>query len=153
MILEWKIIKKSGHMRPKLRYKVRLEDFEKDLAVPMVRISSSIPKPVDSWQAHAWPGTNELAPGYETEYYDIFTPSHKTEQLEEVLTLPMRETRLYPEVEESFLNLRQAYEQVLVTAYENSAFEQEGRLELSMPIKKLIAPHAVAARFLKAAGL
>ncbi len=153
MILEWKIIKKSGHMRPKLRYHVRLEGFEKELAVPMVRITSTIPKPPDLWQGHVWPGTNEQAPVYEPEYYDIFTPSHKTAELEEVLILPMRENRQYPEVEESFLNLRRAYEDALVAAYENSAFEQEGRLELSLPTKRLMAPQAAAVRFLKAEGL
>jgi hypothetical protein len=153
MILEWKIIKKSGHMRPKLRYHVRLEEFEKDLAVPMVRITSIIPKPPESWQGHVWPGTNELGPGHEQQYYDLFTPSHKTGEREEVLTLPMRENRLYPEVEDSFLALRRAYEDALMSAYENSAFEQEGRLELSLAVKKLMAPRTVAARFLKAAGL
>ncbi|WP_028575820.1 hypothetical protein [Desulfonatronovibrio hydrogenovorans] len=150
MILEWKITKKAGHLRPKLHYLVRLEDFERDLAVPMVRITSTIPKPPEHWQGHVWPGTNELGSGYVPEYYDIFTPSHKTRELQEVLILPMQTDRQYPEVEESFLNLRRAYEEVLVAAYENSSYEQSGRLDMSLETKKIIAPRTAAARFLEA---
>jgi len=148
MRIEWKIKKRAGHLRPKLYYEITLEPFEIDLAVPMARISSTIPKPPDAGQHYVWPGTKERGKETPTEVYDLFTPSHKTGQCSAMLMLPARADNQYPEVAESFLDLRAAYEKVLLEAYENSAFETRGSLELTPETKKRLAPGVAAARFL-----
>jgi hypothetical protein len=149
MIIEWKIEKRAGHLRPKLYYEIRLEPFETALAVPMVRITSTIPKPPDPGQHYVWPGTRECGKEQVTEVYDLCTPSHKTARCREMVRLPMRPEGSYPEVEASFLLLRESFEKVLIDAYENSAFTTTGRLELTPETKRRIAPAAVADRFLK----
>jgi hypothetical protein len=153
MRIEWKIQKNAGHLRPKLRYRLSLEPFELSLAVPMVRISSTIPKPQDAWQSHVWPGTLECGGKCPTATYDLCTPSHKTGSADGVLTLPARPDNRYPEVEESFCRLRRAYESALMDAYRNSAFEVRGSMEMTSETRQRIAPAAAAARFLQAVGL
>jgi hypothetical protein len=151
MHIEWKILKQAGHLRPKLYYEITLDSFEIALAVPMVRMTSTIPKPPDAGQSHVWPGTKERGKELPTEVYDLCSPSHKTGRCKEMLMLPMRPDNHYPEVEASFLKLRRAYEKVLVEAYENSAFEIQGCVEMIPETKRRVAPGVVAARFLKLA--
>jgi hypothetical protein len=148
MLIEWRIHKKAGHLRPKLSYETILEPFEVALAVPMVRMKSSIPKPPDAGQHYVWPGTKECGNEAPVETYNLFSPSHRSGRCKEVLTLPMRKNNHYPEVEESFLKLRQAYEKVLQEAYENSAFETQGRLDMSTDTKRRVAPGVAASLFL-----
>jgi hypothetical protein len=148
MRIEWKIQKKAGHLRPKLHYRITLETFEIDLAVPMVRIASTIPKPPDAGQHYVWPGTKECGRELPEEVYDLYTPSHKTGHCRETLMLPMRKEKDYPEVEASFIRLRQAYEEALLAAYANSAFETRGRLEMTTATKRQMAPAVAARRFL-----
>lgn len=153
MIILWNIRKKTGHLRPKLWYRIRLDPFEVALAVPMIRIASTIPKPPDAWRGHVPPTALKDGREETTAHYDLCSPSHQTGTLAEVLTLPMRLDNHYPEVEESFLALRRAYEQALVEAYENRAFEEEGRLEMSPETKRRIAPGVAASRFLEVLGV
>ncbi len=152
MKIDWKITKERGNLRPKLWYRIALEPFEINLGVPMVRIASTIPKPPDSWQSHSYPGRMERGDWQPDTFYYLCSPSHKTGCCEEVITLPMRENGEYPEVEESFLKLRQTYEKVLIEAYENADFKTEGSLWMSIETKKRIAPGIAAARLLEAAG-
>ncbi len=128
MKIEWTIQKKAGHLRPKLHYTITLETFETNLAVPMVRITSTIPKPPDAGQHYVWPGTKECGREQPVEVYELCTPSHKTGYCREMLMLPMRSENAYPEIEASFRKLRAAYEKVLLEAYANSAFETHGSL-------------------------
>ena len=153
MNIEWEIKKKAGNLRPRLHYRLALESFEIDLAVPMVRIISTIPKPADPWQGHVWPGTLERGRKPPEGVYELSSPSHKTGFSQAVLALPMRPDNSYPEVEESFLLLRCAYERALADAYANSAFETRGELEMSPEVRKRTAPAAAAARFLQVLGL
>jgi len=150
MRIEWKIHKRAGHLRPKLYYAMTLEDFEVELAVPMVRITSTIPKPPDAGQHYVWPGTKERGREAPTEVYDLCSPSHKTGHCRETLMLPMRQGNDYPEIEDSFLKLRQAYEDALLTAYANSAFESKGCLDMTSATKRCMAPVVAAQRFLTA---
>ncbi|WP_155310898.1 hypothetical protein [Desulfosarcina ovata] len=150
--MEWTIGKKAGHLRPKLHYTLTLEDFEIDLAVPMVRITSTIPKPPDAGQHYVWPGTKECGKEEPEEVYDLCTPSHKTGHCREMLMLPMRPGNNYPEVEVSFRQLRRAYEEALLAAYANSAFEIGGRLEMTPETKRRMAPAVAARRFLAVVG-
>lgn len=78
MLIEWKISKRAGHLRPKLYYCITLEDFEVALAVPMVCMRSTIPKPPDAGQHYVWPGTKERGQEVFEEVYELCTPSHKT---------------------------------------------------------------------------
>lgn len=148
MKIEWTINKKAGHLRPKLHYTITLEDFEIELAVPMVRMTSTIPKPPDAGQHYVWPGTKEYGKEKPEEAYDLCTPSHKTGHCREMLMLPMRPGNDYPEVEVSFRRLRRAYEKALLAAYANNAFETRGRLEMTPETKRCVAPAVVARRFL-----
>jgi hypothetical protein len=150
MLIEWRIHKRAGHLRPKLHYQITLEPFEIALAVPMASIASTIPKPPDAGQYYVWPGTKECGKEAPMEVYELCTPSHQTRCRKETVTLPMRNDNAFPEVEESFTKLREAYERVLLKAYENSAFETRGRMELSLETKRRIAPAAAAVRFLEA---
>lgn len=149
MLIEWKIHKKAGHLRPKLYYWITLGPFEIELAVPMARITSTIPKPPDAGQHYVWPGTRECGKEMPDAVYDLCTPSHATVHCREVLMLPMRHDNQYPEVEESFRRLRRAYERVLLEAHKNHSFETTGRLELTPETKREIAPDVAARRFLE----
>jgi hypothetical protein len=148
MKIEWTVKKRAGHLRPKLHYWITLEAFEIDLAVPMVRITSTIPKPPDAGQHYVWPGTKECGKEAPEEVYDLCTPSHKTGHCREMRMLPMRPGNQYPEIEASFRQLRTAYEKVLLEAYANSAFETRGSLGMSTETKKRFAPAVAARRFL-----
>jgi hypothetical protein len=148
MKIEWTVKKKVGHLRPKLHYGITLDAFEIELAVPMVRITSTIPKPPDAGQHYVWPGTKECGREEPTDVYDLYTPSHKTGQCKEILMLPMRKDSDYPEVEASFRHLRRVFENALLAAYANSAFEIRGHLDLTTKTKQRIAPEVAAARFL-----
>ncbi len=148
MRIEWIIKKRAGHLRPKLHYEITLEDFEIELAVPMVRITSTIPKPPDAGQHYVWPGTKECGRETPEEVYDLCAPSHKTGHCRDTLMLPMRRNNDYPEVEESFRELRRVYEDALLDAYANSAFEKQGRLDMTSATKRRIAPVVAVRRFL-----
>jgi hypothetical protein len=148
MRIEWKINKRAGHLRPKLYYCIILEAFEVALAVPMVSVTSTIPKPPDAGQYFVWPGTKERGKEAPDAVYELSTPSHQTARRRETLMLPMRADNHYPEVEESFLELRRAYEAVLLEAYGNTAFETEGHLDMSAQTKRRLAPSVIAERFL-----
>jgi len=149
MKIEWKIKKEAGHLRPWLSYRLVLEPFEIRLAVPMVRITSTIPKPPDAWQRHVHPGTAETKDGWAPEaFYEIVTPSHQTGCHREAISLPMRTSGKYPEVEASFMALRDVYEAALMAAYRNAAFEVRETLSLSDRAKRAIAPGVVAYQLL-----
>jgi hypothetical protein len=139
-------------MRPKLHYSIELERYEINLAVPMVTINSTIPKPPDAWQSHVYPGWNERRDWVPNIFYELSTPSHKDERLKNVLTLPMRENPEYPEVESSFSLLRDAYETALMNAYQNAGFETRGELGMSPETKRIVAPAMVAEKLLHSFG-
>ena len=149
MKIEWNIKKAGGHLRPRLSYCLRLEPFEIKLAVPMVRITSTIPKPPDAWRSHVYPGMEETNENWiPLSFYELCTPSHKSGCLRDSIHLPMRCTGAYPEVKESFLVLRETYEKALMAAYRNSAFEIRDTLDISGETQKTVAPGIVAMQFL-----
>ena len=151
MKIEWEIKKERGNLRPKLYYRAELESFEIKLGVPMVRITSTIPKPPDAWQSHSYPGRKERGCWIPEIFYELYSPSHKTIHFKETIHLPMRENCEYPEVEESFRLLRKEYEKCLKAAYHNAAFEIRGSLGISMETKKQIAPGITALKMLHVA--
>ena len=105
------------------------------------RIGSTILKPPDAWEKHAYPGKKERGVSWNLKtFYEICTPSYKTGSFEEMIPLPMRENCEYPEVEESFLLLRKEYEKSLKAAYHNAAFGIRGKLGITAETKREVAP-------------
>ena len=152
MWIEWKITKQRGNLRPVLRYTVRLEDHEKALALPPVSIVSTIPKPEEERQEHCYPGLFERAePPAFSGVYSLEAPSHKGQSWMYSLRLPWREDNAYPEVEASFLLLREALEKELEAACRSVPLELSGSMRTSGRAKAAMAPGIAAERFLKLA--
>ncbi len=149
MNIEWKIKKKRGNFRPILQYSITLTEYETELAVSAVRVLSSIPKPPDPGWTHCWPGQNERGVWEPAEYYPLMTPSHKTGHIVESVKLPWRDNNAYPEVEPSFLQLREAFERALTMAAASAPISEAGSLETSASAKRDIAPAVAAARILQ----
>lgn len=152
MRIEWKIDKKRGNLRPTITYTVSQDEHEKVLALPPVRIASTIPKPEQHWEEHCYPGRFERAGrGDSGELHELETPSHRGRPWPQTLRLPWRENNSYPEVEESFLMLRDAFEEALRAANASLPMQEEHSLETTDAAKAAIAPGALAERFLSLA--
>ena len=153
MRIEWKITKKTGYLRPVLHYAVHLEDHEKALALPMVSIVSSIPKPEEERQDFCYPGMLERASDYiPTAFHVLEAPSHKGHSWTHDLRLPWREDNAYPEVEASFQNLRDALEREIARASASRPMDVTGSLNTSVQAKSMLAPDLLAQRFLRLAA-
>lgn len=165
MHIEWNIVKKRGNLRPVLTYTVRLEEHEKALALPGVSILSSIPKPEEDRQEYCYPGQFERRPetGERNEgaasggqsglaaRYELEAPSHRGHPWARTLRLPWRESNEYPEVEASFLLLRQEVERELERASGSAPLKMQGALRTSPGGRQGIAPAILAERLLKSA--
>ncbi len=151
MKIEWSINKKRGNIRPELNYSVLLEEHEKALAMPFLRIESEIPEPPDSWQEHCYPGQHERAGLPPKGFYALETPSHKGRIWKQSLRLPWREDNAYPEVERSFAKLREAFEAELQQAYDSQPMNETKSLLGTEMAKERIAPGVLAERLLKLA--
>ena len=152
MNIEWTISKKRGNYRPVLTYTITLTEFEKSLAMPAVRITSTIPKPPEAGWAHCWPEQNERGDWTPTEYYQLQTPSHKSKDIREIIKLPWRDSNEYPEVEETLTLLRDAFETTLERSMKSSSLSQSGSIGTSMTAKTSIAPTLVADKILRSVG-
>ena len=135
MHIEWNITKRRGNIRPVLHYTVTLEEHERELALPFIRVVSTIPEPPDSWQEFCYPGQHEI-------------PSHKGRLWKQSLRLPWREENDYPEVEQSFKKLCDAFEAELKAAYGSLPMDESNSLETSFDARRFIAPGILAERFL-----
>lgn len=152
MRIEWTIEKKRGNLRPVLLYQVLLEEHEKALALPAVQVVSTIPKPLDFWESHCYPGRNERSGKFEEGCYSLNSPGHKEKGRQQTLRLPWREDNQYPEVEESFAVLRSVVEAQLTAAYESVPMSEQGELTTSSHMKVKVAPDVLARRLLQLAG-
>ncbi len=149
MQIEWTISKECGNMRPVLRYRARLEEHEKALALPQVSILSTIPQPEERHQKFCYPGVMERAAGYRpSSFYTLETPSHLGHPMLHSMNLPWREDNSYPEVEESFTRLRDALEAEIRRACESRPMEVAGSVHASLEGRRRLAPGVAAARFL-----
>lgn len=154
MIIKWKIEKKRGNLRPSLSYRITLEDYEKELAVPTVHVETLIPEIPDAHQNYCMPETNERKNGWEPSAYHHFsTPYFKDGEITGFIRLPLRDSNDYPDVEASFRMLRDRYEQVLKEAYDIKPFSAEESLEISDETRSIIAAGVAASRMLGFAGL
>lgn len=151
MRIEWKIEKKRGNLRPKLTYSTTLDEYETNLCLPMVRIDSTIPKPPQSFASHCWPGENERAQWVPDAFYQLSTPSHKTGDLNETMTLPWRENNAYPEVEASLAQLQMAFEEMLQASSASDPINIGNEMETTTAAKQQIASAFLAERILQAA--
>lgn len=151
MRIEWRIDKQRGNLRPVLRYTVSLEPHEKALAVPPVRVQSTIPEPPDSWRPHCYPGESERAGEAPKGVYVLDAPSHAGREAETTLRLPWREDNAYPEVEASFALLRDACEAQLTSAHASEPMTLRGELRATESMRRHVAPAVVAERLLRLA--
>ena len=149
MKIQWNITKKRGNMRPVLSFTITLSEFERNLAMPAVRIQSAIPKPPDPGWDHCWPGQNERDTWEPEEFYLLMTPSHRSGETSERFKLPWRADNAYPEVEQAFMALRDAFELALEQACNSRSMHRDGSLETSEIAKKTIAPAFAAERMLR----
>ncbi len=149
MKIEWKITKKLGNLRPTLSYCFVVETFEKALALPPINIDSTIPEPMDSWQEHCYPHEFERADNAEYKgFYRLSLVTHKGNMWSQSIRLPWREDNAYPEVEESFRLLREAFEMELANANASKAMDESASMQLSDAANQTIAPAAFAEKFL-----
>ncbi len=149
MKITWKIEKKRGNIRPVLSYAFTVESYEKCLALPPVRIISTIAEPMDSWQEHCYPGQHERAaePTHQG-FYTLEIISHKGGAWTQSLRLPWREDNQYPEVEASFEALRAAFEHELSCADASQPMDETHHITLSSATIQSIAPTVLAEKFL-----
>ena len=154
MRIDWKITKKRGNLRPLLTYTVTLEEHEKALALPPLRVRSSIPEPEDSWQEHCYPGQMERAEGgRHVSCYELESPSHRGKSWPQTLRLPWREDNAYPEVEASFLAFRKAFESLLEQACASAPMQEEGASVRAKPPARWWLPRCWPSAFwLRLAG-
>ncbi len=151
MLITWHIEKKRGNLRPELSYSVILEGHEKGLALPYVRVQSTIPEPPAAWQAHCHPGEHERAGAAPAGCYSLATPSHAMRGTGQTLRLPWRADNRYPEVVASFRKLREAFEAELAAARASEPMDEGGELSVSLELKRDMALAIVADRLLRLA--
>ena len=150
MRIEWKMTKKRGNLRPMLTYSVQLEDHEKNLALPCVSITSTIPKPLEDWQEHCYPGQYERSgEPLHAGYYTVEAPSHKGHAELRALRLPWRDNNEYPEVEASFTALRDALEEELLAAGRSQPINLQSSLQTSAQTRVGLAPAVLAERLIR----
>ncbi len=149
MKIEWSITKERGNIRPLLSYSLTVEKFEKALALPPVLISSTIPEPNESWREYCYPNCDERLeiPAYKG-FYRLELVSHKGGNYTQKLRLPWRKDNQYPEVEESFKLLREAFEEELKNANASQPMNENFYLQVSDAANQEIAPSVLAEKFL-----
>ncbi len=149
MKIHWKIEKKRGNIRPVLTYSFSIESYEKNLALPPIRVQSTIAEPINSWQEHCYPQQFERAgePQFQG-CYNLEIVSHKGGSWSQSLRLPWRENNEYPEVEASFEALREAFEQELRNADASEPMDEAHYLTVSTATIQSIAPAVLAEKFL-----
>ncbi len=149
MKITWNIKKKRGNHRPLLTYLIELEKFEQELAVPSINLRSSIPKISNPTATHCLPGEHERHPAWQpSEFHMICVPYFKDGSRSESIRLPFRESGEYPEIEASFTELRNRYEEVVKNAYAQEPIQDHGRLDISKETKKVIAASLTAKKML-----
>lgn len=153
MKITWTITKKRGNFRPVLSYTCTFEDWEKELQVEKIQKKTKIPKPDYNWEEVCLPGCMERGKQSSSlGFWDLIADPGSVR--EQTCRLPWRPGARpdYPEVEEGFRLLREAYEQALREAYDSGPFECTGELDLTQETKQHIAPGITAGRMLKVVG-
>lgn len=150
MKITWKIEKKRGNYRPSLRYTISLEEHERAIAMESVRVESSIPRIPEPGRGWCLPGEDERADGWQpTEFHFLTVPWFKTGTDSGFLRLPFRSSAEYPEVEESFIRLRECYEEAVRAVYQWKPISLSGEMETSQKTKDAIAARLAAMQMLR----
>ncbi len=149
MKIEWSIKKERGNLRPILTYSFSVDKFEKALALPPVIIKSTIPEPLESWREYCYPNVDErmTTPKYK-DFYRLEIISHKGNLWSQKLRLPWRANNAYPEIEESFILLRKAFEDELERANASLPINTNAHLQITDSANKNIAPTILAEKLL-----
>ncbi len=149
MQITWNIQKKRGNFRPCLNYSLILEPFEKKLAINAIQIETLIPQIPNPHQNYCMPGENERAPDWKPARFHFFSvPYFKTGEVHEFLRLPFRSSNEYPEVEESFTMLRDAYEALIRETYEQKPIDLTQELGLTSETRDSIVAGVTAQKLL-----
>jgi hypothetical protein len=149
MQIKWRIDKKRGNFRPSLNYHIRLEAFEKELAVHAVSIQSRIPLIPNPHLRACMPGENERTAGWApTRFHTLSVPYYKKGEIGEFIRLPFRASGEYPEVDTSFAALRAAYETVVRAVLAQSPIARQGEMGISPSTRETIAAAVTARRML-----
>ena len=148
MRLHWHIDKKRGNFRPVLTHRVELDDWERELATPALRVTSTIPEPAQSWREYCYPGELERGDAPPASCYQLEIPPHKGRFGSTALRLPWREDNDYPEVQASFEALRLAFETELARTRASEPMNECGSLRLSGKALRAATPEIMAARLL-----
>ncbi len=153
MIVDWKIKKKRGNFRPVLTYNIKLESFERSLAIHAVNIESKIPYIPRSHENFCLPGENERHPNWEPKrFHRLQVPYFKTGETNGFIRLPFKESNDFPEVESAFRELRTVYEEKVCIAYNQAPFESKGSLDISCKTKEKVAAKVTADKLLAIFG-
>jgi hypothetical protein len=149
MQITWRIDKKRGNFRPSLNYHIRLESFEKELAVHAVSIQSRIPLIPNPHLRACMPGENERTAGWTpTRFHTFSVPYYKTGEISEFIRMPFRASGEYPEVEASFSALRAVYEAVVKAVLAQPPIARQGEMGISRSTRETIAAAVTARRML-----
>ncbi|WDP92751.1 MAG: hypothetical protein HUN04_24730 [Desulfobacter sp.] len=149
MKINWKIRKKRGNYRPVLNYTMTLEPFEKSLAIQAVSIQSFIPEIPRPHESFCLPGKNERHQAWIPDrFHCLQVPYFKSGETRGFIRLPYRASGEYPEVEASFRELRDKYEEKVCIAYGQAPFETGGELDISSHTREVVAARVAADRLL-----
>lgn len=149
MHIKWKIQKRSGHFRPVLAYQIALEDFEKDLALPAVKVDSDIAKIPNAHERFCLPDTNERDRTWQAEqYHKLASPDFHRAILQKQIILPYTCSQEFQEIETSFAKLRSAFEEALLAAYASSSFSIRKEMGLTSETRTQMATGIAASRML-----
>lgn len=152
MKIQWEVVKKRGNYRPVLKYEIELEQFEIDLAVPVVVLDEALSKPPSSWRSYCYPGEDERG-NVPHEWYRLMTPSHKLRKVSGSILLTWRGSDTdFSDVSNAFQQLRQDFEMVLKKAYDYAPISLVETLELTDVTRKHIACGVASAKILSAVG-
>ena len=153
MKIKWSIEKQQGNFRPVLEYKITLEEFEKDLAMHTVRVTSRIPKIPESIQRFCLPDTMEREADWKPKaFHVIYTPSFSRGELKNKLILPYQNDTEFAMVEDSFKLLRQAFETELQAARDSMSVFQRHEMCLTDETRQKMATDIAASKMLNLVG-
>lgn len=153
MKIKWKIDKQRGNFRANLTYTIILEDYERRLAVCAVNICSFIPIIPKPNQNYCLPCCDERSPDWTPDdYHYLNVPYFKVGELSNFIRLPFKESGHYPEVAQSFMKLRDAYEEVVKEAYRWQPVSKTAELDISQETKTYIAAKVTAQKMLALYG-
>jgi hypothetical protein len=153
MKINWKVEKKRGNFRPMLTYNISLEEHEAAIAMHAINIAGTIPRVPEGNRSWCSPCCDEREDGWQPEsFHYISVPHFKNGSSSGCIRLPFRESREYPEVEESFKMLRTAYEEVVREVYSWKPVSEEGELNITSETKEQIAASIAAQKMLNLFG-